>query len=88
MNKERKMTQVCVDPDLWGTSLLPEGMLEKWLRADDAFVELGEPLAAVRIEGALHELMAPANGWLTIDRKINSVIEPGAVIGHISRDRS
>jgi pyruvate/2-oxoglutarate dehydrogenase complex dihydrolipoamide acyltransferase (E2) component len=81
------MTHVSVDPDLWATSLLPEGMLEKWLRPDGAFVELGETLAAVRIEGALHELVAPAQGWLTIDRQVNSVIEPGAVIGHIGRDQ-
>lgn len=82
------MTQISVDPDLWAASVLPEGALEKWLRPDGAFVELGEPLAAVRIEGALHELMAPANGWLTIDRKVNSVIEPGAVIGHIGREKA
>jgi pyruvate/2-oxoglutarate dehydrogenase complex dihydrolipoamide acyltransferase (E2) component len=80
------MTQICVDPGLWATNLLPEGLLEKWLQADGAFVEQGEKLAAVRIEGALHEVMAPAAGWLTIDRKPNSVIEPGAVIGHIGRE--
>jgi hypothetical protein len=84
---EKKMTQISVDADLWATNLLPEGMLEQWLRPDGAFVALGEPLAALRIEGSLHELMAPANGWLTIDRNTNSVIEPGAVIGHIGRDR-
>jgi predicted deacylase len=37
----------------------------------------------LRVEGALHELLAPAEGWLTIDRKTNDVVEPGAVIGHI-----
>ena len=80
------MMQISVDPDLWATNLLPEGVLEQWLRPDGAFVELGEPLVAVRIEGALHELMAPANGWLTTDSKVNSVIEPGAIIGHIGRE--
>jgi pyruvate/2-oxoglutarate dehydrogenase complex dihydrolipoamide acyltransferase (E2) component len=77
------MTAVKVNPDLWATSILPEGMIEKWLAADGAFVEAGEPIAMLRIEGALHDLQSPAEGWLTIDRKVNAVIEPGAVIGHI-----
>jgi len=82
------MTKISVDPALWATSLLPEGIVEMWLQPNGVFVEQGEPVAAVRIEGALHELAAPANGWLTIDRKDNSVIEPGAVIGHIGHDKS
>jgi pyruvate/2-oxoglutarate dehydrogenase complex dihydrolipoamide acyltransferase (E2) component len=77
------MTPIRVETELWATSLLPEGMIEKWLVPDGAFVEAGDPLAALRIEGALHELIAPAEGWLTIDRKANDVVEPGAVIGHI-----
>lgn len=77
------MTPIRVETELWATSLLPEGMIEKWLVPDAAFVEAGDPLAALRIEGALHELIAPADGWLTIDRKTNDVVEPGAVGGHI-----
>jgi pyruvate/2-oxoglutarate dehydrogenase complex dihydrolipoamide acyltransferase (E2) component len=77
---------ICVDQALWANSILPAGMVETWLQPDGAFVEQGEPLAVLRIEGALHELVAPANGWLTIDRKSSSVIEPGAVIGHIGRE--
>jgi pyruvate/2-oxoglutarate dehydrogenase complex dihydrolipoamide acyltransferase (E2) component len=77
------MTPIKVEAELWATSLLPEGMIEKWLVPDGAFVEAGDPLAALRIEDALHELIAPAEGWLTIDRKANDVVEPGAVIGHI-----
>jgi pyruvate/2-oxoglutarate dehydrogenase complex dihydrolipoamide acyltransferase (E2) component len=80
------MTPIRVEPDLWATSLLPEGMIEKWMLPDGAFVEAGEPVAALRIEGALHELQAPAEGWLSIYRKTNAVIEPGAVIGHIGHE--
>jgi pyruvate/2-oxoglutarate dehydrogenase complex dihydrolipoamide acyltransferase (E2) component len=79
------MTPIRVVQELWANSLLPEGMIEKWLLPDGAFVEAGEPVAALRIEGALHELQAPAEGWLSIDLKINAVVEPGAVIGHIGR---
>ena len=83
MHKAKRITQIRVDSDLWATSLLPEGMVECWLQCERAFVEKGQPLAAVRIEGALHELMAPATGWLAIERRTNSVVEPGAVIGRI-----
>jgi pyruvate/2-oxoglutarate dehydrogenase complex dihydrolipoamide acyltransferase (E2) component len=81
------LTQIRVEPDLWATSILPEGILEKWLTADGAYVEKGQPLAAVRIESALHELLSPGDGWLTIDRRVNSVIEPGAIIGHIGGEQ-
>ena len=77
------MTPIKVATELWATSLFPEGMIDCWLVPDGAFVEDGEPVVTLRIEGALHELMAPAEGWLTIDRKTNDVVEPGAVIGHI-----
>jgi len=77
------MTPIRIETELWATSLLPEGMIEKWLKPDGAFVERGDPLAMLRVEGALHELLAPAEGWLTIDKKTNDVVEPGAVIGHI-----
>ena len=72
-----------VAPELWASSMLPEGVVEKWLKADGAYVETGEPVAAVRIEEALHEIAAPATGWLTADVRVNSVVDPGAVIGHI-----
>lgn len=83
MHKAKRITQVRVDPDLWATCLLPEGIVERWLQCERAFVETGQPLVAVRIEGALHELLAPASGWLAIERRTNSVVEPGAVIARI-----
>jgi pyruvate/2-oxoglutarate dehydrogenase complex dihydrolipoamide acyltransferase (E2) component len=78
------MTPIRIETELWATSLLPEGMIEKWLKPDGAFVEKGDPLAMLCVEGALHELLSPAEGWLTIDRKTNDVVEPGAVIGHVA----
>lgn len=78
-------SSISVSPDLWSTSLLPEGVLERWIFADGSPVEAGDPVAAVRIESALHEIMAPAKGKLQITCKANTVIEPGSVIGHIVR---
>jgi len=76
-------TEIKVAAELWASSMLPEGVIEKWIMPDGALVETGEPVAAIRIEDALHEIAAPASGWLTTDLKVNSVIDPGTVIGHI-----
>jgi pyruvate/2-oxoglutarate dehydrogenase complex dihydrolipoamide acyltransferase (E2) component len=79
------MADIKVASALWASSLLPEGIIEKWLRSDGAFVEAGEPVATVRIEDALHELTASAEGWLNAEVQAGSVIDPGTVIGHIGR---
>lgn len=77
------MTPIRVETGLWSTSILPEGLIEKWLVPDGCFVKAGDALASVRIEGAVHQLLAPSEGRLTIVRGANSVVDPGAVIGHI-----
>jgi pyruvate/2-oxoglutarate dehydrogenase complex dihydrolipoamide acyltransferase (E2) component len=79
------ITKIAVTPDLWAASVLPEGLIERWLIPDGAFVEAGDPVASVRVEDALHDLMAPARGRLCIEIKANSVIEPGATVGRIVR---
>lgn len=72
-----------VAPELWSCNMLPEGVLERWLRPDGSEVQAGDPVATVRIEDSLHELAAPAGGRLRTDLKINSIIEPGMVIGSV-----
>ena len=81
----KMITKIAVTPDLWSTTILPEGLIEQWLFPDGSFVEAGDPVAAIRIEDALHELVAPARGRLSIGLRANSVIEPGMVIGNIVR---
>ena len=72
-------------PDtLWALSMLPVGTLECWLVEDGVVVARGEALAKVRIEDALHEILAPAAGRLSIALPVNSIIEPGAVLGATS----
>ena len=78
------MIQIRVAPELWGTNMLPQGILQKWLQPDGVLVEAGDPVASVQIEDCLHELMAPAAGWLKADCTPNTVIEPGMVIGHLA----
>ncbi|HVV26565.1 MAG TPA: biotin/lipoyl-containing protein [Rhizomicrobium sp.] len=79
------VTQIAVSPDLWTSAIMPEGILERWMYDDGSEVKAGDAIAAVRIESALHDLMAPCRGRLKIDCRNNSVIEPGAVIGRITR---
>lgn len=64
--KIEMITNVAVSPDLWATNVLPEGIIEQWLSPDGGRVEAGDPIATVRIEDALHDLVAPARGRLRI----------------------
>ena len=78
-------TEIVVDASLWGTSILPQGYIENWIAADGRMVEIGDPIACIRVESALHELMSPATGTLHIDRETNSIVEPGTIIGRVTR---
>ena len=60
------MLDLKVPDDLWATSTLPEGVLERWLVPDSTAVRAGDRVATVRIEDALHEVMAPADGRLPL----------------------
>jgi pyruvate/2-oxoglutarate dehydrogenase complex dihydrolipoamide acyltransferase (E2) component len=75
---------IVVAPELWATSILPEGLIERWFVSDGAMVKAGDLLAQIRIESALHDLTAPAAGRLSIESKVNSVVEPGRVIGRVA----
>jgi len=79
------VTAIHVAPELWACSILPEGILERWLCPDGTDVEAGDPIAAVRVEGSLHRLAAPSRGRLRAELRTDSVVEPGMVIGSIVR---
>lgn len=68
------------------TGILPQGYIENWIAADGTLVEAEDPIACVRIESMLHELMSPATGILHIGRSTNSVVEPGSVVGRVARN--
>lgn len=69
------MREIKVDQALWAHSMLPEGsgtmIHRQWS---------GERIAEVRIEDALHEIIAPAGGRATIVAAVNAVIEPGSTL--------
>ncbi len=81
------MTDIKGSEDLWASSMLPEGIVERWFVPDGAFVKTGDRIAEIRIEDARHEIIAPATGRLTIVLAINGIIEPGSVFGKIDPER-
>jgi pyruvate/2-oxoglutarate dehydrogenase complex dihydrolipoamide acyltransferase (E2) component len=80
------MAEIKIDEALWASSILPEGTVVRWFVADGAQVTAGKPIAEVRIEDALHEITAPANGRVTIVAQVNNVIEPGSLLATLSTD--
>ena len=78
------MTDINAHEDLWATRLRPEGILERWLAANDSAVATGHPIALVRIEDAVHEIIAPCPGRLARIAKDGALIEPGSLLGQIN----
>jgi hypothetical protein len=78
------MSDIFISSDLWTSSMLPEGILERWRVADDNRVGVGDVVAEVRIEDALPEVIAPAPGRLVRLAEVNEIIEPGRLIGRIA----
>jgi pyruvate/2-oxoglutarate dehydrogenase complex dihydrolipoamide acyltransferase (E2) component len=87
------MADVRIDEALWASSILPEGIMERWFFADGAIVTVGDRIAEVRIEDARHEITALASGRLMIVAAANAVVEPGSLLARLipdeqsSRDR-
>ena len=78
-----KTIDVKVPAEFWASSIMPEGVLERWLQPNGGRIEAGDIIATVRVEGMLHKLLAPCAGTLQTTCKVNSVIDPGFVIGRI-----
>ena len=72
------------DQALWATNMLPEGIVERWFVAEGATAQAGHSVAEVRIEGALHDIVSPVSGRLTILAPANNVIEPGSLLATVA----
>jgi pyruvate/2-oxoglutarate dehydrogenase complex dihydrolipoamide acyltransferase (E2) component len=75
--------EIKVDEALWASRTLPEGMVERWFIADGAIVASGDLIAALRIENALHDIVALESGRLTIVAATSATIEPGSTLATI-----
>lgn len=77
------MQDIKVDEALWASSMLPEGIVERWFVADGAIVAVGDQMAEIRIEDALHEISAPM-----IVAAANTVVEPGSLLARLAVDQT
>jgi biotin carboxyl carrier protein len=78
------MADLRVPDDLWQTSIMPEGILERWLVPDGTIVAQGQPVAMVRVGESLHEIAASSGGQLTTIAAASSMVEPGSLIAQLS----
>ncbi len=76
--------RINADEALWRNNMLPEGILEHWLVADGAIAHEGYAVAQIRIEGALHDVVAPATGRIAISVPRLAVIEPGFLLATLA----
>jgi biotin carboxyl carrier protein len=77
------MADLCVSESLWTTSLMPEGVLERWLVGNGSVVTAGQAVAAVRIGDALHDIVTPAAGRLDVLAVQGELVDPGCIIAEI-----
>ena len=77
------MIDIRISEDLWSNSMVQEGVLERWRLDSGQTAQAGVTVAEVRVEGALHEMPAPAAGRLIVLVAPGAVVEPGDVIGSI-----
>ena len=79
-----KTIAIKADESLWQNNMAPEGIIVRWFVADGDMADAGHRMAEVRIEGALHDIIAPANGRVKIEMGVSSVIEPGSLLATLA----
>jgi pyruvate/2-oxoglutarate dehydrogenase complex dihydrolipoamide acyltransferase (E2) component len=62
---------------------MPEGILERWLVEEGATVDAGDPVARIRINESVHEIMAPVSGRISAMSALNTVVDPGSPIAQL-----
>ena len=68
---------VRLDEALFENSLTQEAILSAWLARRGEWIERGQRLAEVLVEGMRHEIVAPLAGRLVDPVPVASVLEPG-----------
>lgn len=75
--------EIQVDEALWALAMVQQGVVGRWFVADGERVAEGVCIAQVSIEGAAHDILAPARGRLTIVSAANTLIEPGSLLARL-----
>ena len=78
------MQAVKVGEELWASSMLPQGVFERWRAGEHESVRKGQALAEVRIEDALHEILSPADGLCVHSAQAGDVVQPGELLGWVA----
>ncbi len=81
-----KTIRITADEALWRNNMLPEGILDRWLVADGEIAREGHAVAQIRIEGALHDIVARTTGRISISAPILAVVEPGFLLATLAVD--
>ena len=68
------------DEAFWTSTIIPEGIVQRWFTTDGAIAETVTKTAEIRVEGALHEIPSPASGRLKIVAAVNDVGEAGFLL--------
>ena len=84
---EIMMRNINVDEALWRPVCCPRVSVERWFIATNDR-RRRRSYGEIRIEDALHEIMAPARGRLTIVAAANTVVEPGSLSAQLAVDET
>lgn len=72
---------VIVPNDLWEED--EDAVVMAWFTASKALVRKGDLIAEIMVAKTQHEIVAPADGVITILKDIDEVVSKGTVIGSI-----
>jgi len=72
---------ITVPTDLWEEDL--EAVITTWLVNDGARVKAGDLIAEIMVQKVQHEIRAPADGTITIERKADEIVAKGDEIGRL-----
>jgi len=75
IQRHKRSGDIVAAAELWTTSLMPEGLIERWLCQEGSMVKAGTAVALVRIEDSLHELTSPCDGltWGCLGQENGSI---------------
>ena len=85
---EKTMLAVTVNEGLGAWCRAPEGVLARGRARDSDAIAAGQTLAEVRIEGALHEILAPGPGKLIQSLRAGELVQPRRPAGLGRRQRN
>lgn len=76
------MVDVVIPGDLWDED--KEAVVTNWLRPDGARVRQGELVAEIMMEKTQYEIVAPADGTLSVLKAADDIVAKGDIIGRIT----